>query len=76
MLKAIDLWIHRNIKKLPYDPDRLEEDDSIIDGGEDNTEAKEEEEERPCKKGLPHDESLCEMCEIYKRNCTRRTTGN
>ena len=75
MLKAIDIWIHRNIKKLPYDPDKFEEDDSTI---EDNTEAteEEEEEERPCKKGLPHDESLCEMCKIYERNCTGRTRGN
>ena len=77
VLKAIDLWIHRSMKsRLPYDPDELEEDSSIIEDGDDNNNDDRKEEERPCRKGLPHDESLCEMCEIYNRNCTKRPTSN
>ena len=77
VLKAIDLWIHRSIKfTLPYDPDQVEEDPSIIDGDDGDDKTNNDEEVRPCqKKGLPHDEDLCEMCDIYRRNCTRRTTG-
>ena len=68
VLKAIDLWIHRSIKfTLPYDPDQLEEDDG-------DEETNNDEDVMPCQnKGLPHDETLCEMCDRQRKNCTIRT---
>merc|ERR1711962_1719153 len=37
VLKAIDIWIHRTVKtSLPYDPDELVDEDSIVEGGDDN----------------------------------------
>ena len=71
ILKAVDLWIHQQVKhRLPYHPDSDVNDDKDDDNNNDNDNT------LACvHSSSPHDMELCEMCSRYNRQCTALRNG-